>query len=184
MACFIAACLRFKRPDNCTFFLHFQRNFLWPIFHSKELIQTPIERQRRTIRGLPTGERRGAKAPSGKTTVSQVANCPNAMKKIRALNVRSVRYDCLFWSEARPPLSLPFPPLCGGPALLARCLNHYEIGDGCLKKNRLLQALKFDKRWLKYTVRMEDCTYLCFKDDYRVCVKKRNFYRPPSAARM
>ncbi len=24
---------------------------------------------------------------------------------------------------------------------------------------------------------MEDCTYLCFKDDYRVCVKKRNFYR-------
>jgi hypothetical protein len=30
------------------------------------------------------------------------------------------------------------------------------------EKSRLLQALKFDKRWLKYTVRMEDCSYLCF----------------------
>jgi hypothetical protein len=51
--------------------------------------------------------------------------------------------------------------------------------DGCLKKSRLFKRSSFDKRWLKYTVRIEDCTYLCFLDDYRVCVKKRNFYRPP-----
>jgi hypothetical protein len=50
------------------------------------------------------------------------------------------------------------------------------------EKSRLLRRSSFDKRWLKYTVRMEDCTFLCFLDDYRVCVKKKNFYRPPSAA--
>jgi hypothetical protein len=46
------------------------------------------------------------------------------------------------------------------------------------EKSRLLQALKFDKRWLKYTVRMEDCSYLCFLDDYRVCVKIGIFADP------
>jgi hypothetical protein len=63
---------------------------------------------------------------------------------------------------AHPFLSPPPPPLRGGPALLARCLNHYEIGGWVFEKNRLFQALKFDKRWLKFTVRMEDCSYLSF----------------------
>ncbi len=81
------------------------------------------------------------------------------------------------------PFSRPPPPLLrgsegGGGPVLART-DHYEM---VFEKSRLLQALKFDKRWLKYTVRMEDCSYLCFLDDYRVCVKKRNFYRPPSDA--
>jgi hypothetical protein len=47
------------------------------------------------------------------------------------------------------------------------------------EKSRLLQALKLDKRWLKYTVRMEDCSYLCFLDNYRVCVKKKEFLQTP-----
>ena len=91
------------------------------------------------------------------------------------------------WRKVRAPPPSPAPP----PGVLYRVtvsgglgLRRTDHRDGCLKKNRLFKRSSFDKRWLKYTVRMEDCTYLCFKDDYRVCVKKRNFYRPPSAARM
>ena len=63
--------------------------------------------------------------------------------------------------RAAHPFSYP-PPLRGGGPYLARYLDHYEIGGWVFEKNRLLQALKFDKRWLKYTVRMEDCSYLSF----------------------
>ena len=86
---------------------------------------------------------------------------------------------------SRPPLFLPSPPPPrrgrgeGGPYWRELTIMKWRW---VFEKSRLLQALKFDKRWLKYTVRMEDCSYLCFLDDYRVCVKKRNFYRPPSDA--
>jgi hypothetical protein len=63
--------------------------------------------------------------------------------------------------RAAHPFSSP-PPLRGGAHNLARYLDHYEIGGWVFEKNRLLQGLKFDKRWLKYTVRMEDCSYLSF----------------------
>ncbi len=63
--------------------------------------------------------------------------------------------------RAAHPFSYP-PPLRGGAHILARYLDHYEIGGWVFEKNRLLQALKFDYRWLKYTVRMEDFSYLSF----------------------
>ena len=98
-----------------------------------------------------------------------------------AVKVRSgVRY---------PPLSPAPPPRVevlyrvtdyGGPDLAQT--DNYERWGWVFEKSGLLKRSSFDKIWLKYTVRMEDCTYLCFKDDYRVCVKKRIFYRPPSAA--
>ncbi len=96
-----------------------------------------------------------------KTTVSQLANCSNTCENSGLRNVRSVRFDCRIWSESRPPLFLPSPPPRRA-HILARYLDHYEIGGWVFEKNRLLQALKFDKRWLKYTVRMEDCSYLSF----------------------
>ena len=86
----------------------------------------------------------------------------------------------------RPPLFLPSPlpgvevlyrvTDYGGPDL-ARTDN-YERWGWVFEKSRLLQALKFDKRWLKYTVRMKNCSYLSFLDDYRVCVKKGIFTDP------
>jgi hypothetical protein len=84
-----------------------------------------------------------------KTTVSQLAKIvPTLVKKIRLRFVRSVRYDSKIWSESRPPLFLPSPPSAEGGPYLARYLDHYEIGGWVFEKNRLLQALKFDKRWL------------------------------------
>ncbi len=89
--------------------------------------------------------------------------------------------DAEIWNEP-PPLLPPSPPsLERGPRIWREILTIMKWG-WVFEKSRLLQALKFDKRWLKYTIRMEDCSYLCFLDDYRVCVKKRNFYRPPSDA--
>ncbi len=76
---------------------------------------------------------------------------------------------------------LPLPPLPrsdGDHTFWRAVLNRYEIGGWVFEKNSLLQALKFDKRWLKYTVRMEDCSYLRYFDDYRVCVKKGFFTDP------
>ncbi len=80
--------------------------------------------------------------------------------------IRSVRCEGTIWSEAPTPFSRR-PPLLlhgregGGGLVLART-DHYEDGDGCLKKADYFKRSSFDKRWLKYTVRMEDCTYLCF----------------------
>jgi hypothetical protein len=54
------------------------------------------------------------------------------------------------------PLPQPFRGAMGIVLFGALFLNRYEIGGWVFEKNRLLQALKFDKRWLKYTVRMED----------------------------
>jgi hypothetical protein len=123
-------------------------------------------------------------APKVKTTVSQLAkiNCPNTCEKSGLRFVRSVRCEGKIGNE--PPI--PFPTLPAsperGPHTWHEIVTIMKWG-WVFEKSRLLQALKFDKRWLKYTVPMEDCSYLRFLDDYRVlCVKKRNFYRPPSAA--
>ncbi len=93
-----------------------------------------------------------------------------------ALTVRSgVRY---------PPLSpAPPPPVevlyrvtdYGGPDL-ARTDN-YERWGWVFEKSRLLRRSNF-KIYGSYG----GLFIFMLLDDYRVCVKKRNFYRPPSAA--
>jgi len=111
------------------------------------------------------------------------------VKKIRAPIVRSVRCVTASSGMLRPPLFLPSPlpgevlyrvTDYGGPDL-ARTDN-YERWGWVFEKSRLLRRSSFDKRWLKYTVRMEDCTYLCFQRIIEYVGKKKNFYRPPSAA--
>jgi hypothetical protein len=125
------------------------------------------------------GREKRSVAPSGKKN-----HCfTDDVKKLGLQFKRSVRCEGKIWNEP-PPLLPPSPPLLrgrGGGPVLARELT-IRKWRWVFEKSRLLQALKFDKKWLKYTVHMEDCSYLCFLDDYRVCVKKRNFYRPPSDA--
>ncbi len=135
--------------------------FLLPILTVKFLFKHLSKDSSARIRCPPMGERRGAWL-----LVVKNHDFTDSMKKIRLRLIRSVRCEGTIWNEAPAPFSRP-PPLLlrgregGGGLVLART-DHYENRDECLKRADYFKRSSFDKRWLKYTVRMEDCAYLCF----------------------
>ena len=162
-------------------FCSFKWIFLKASFNSKPLIQTPITRQRCTNTWPANGREE-------RSVVINHCFTDDVKKKSGLRFIGSGRFEGKDWNGVPTPFSRPPSPAevlfrvtdYDGPDL-ARTVN-YERWRWVFEKSRLLRRSSFDKRWLKYTVRMEDCTYLCFLDDYRVCVKKKEFLQTPSAA--
>jgi hypothetical protein len=141
----------------------FKGFFLRPTFAVKELIQTPIERQCRKMCTLQVRDERGLLVVYNHS--SQVAKI--VQHCVKRINLRLLYTRCELsgssdWS-APPPLPLP-PPRCAEEGGIKTYFSYavfnrrYEIGGWVLEKKSFTSSLV--ERWLKYTVCMEDCTYL------------------------
>ncbi len=132
MACFIAACLRFKRPDNCTFFTT-SNEFFTADFNSKILFKHLSKDSVAPIRPTNGREKRSV-ALSGKKN----HYFTDDMKKF-GLQLHTV-FDVKARSGMSPhPFSRPPPPLLrgrggGGGARIGARTDHYEMEMGVRKK--------------------------------------------------
>ncbi len=114
---------------------------------------------------------RGAWAPGGKTT-SHVGKlyCPTLIEEKYAglcftLEVVAVAAMVRVWGPPPPPPSSEERGKSN--ILFIRCLHNsavaQQMGGGVIEKTIYFKRSSLVKRWLKYTVRMEDCSYLRLK---------------------